>query len=115
MRFREPELFKRKNFLLSTSRKLKQYQVTRKRQVTIPKKLAESMGIKPGDLVVFEAATPGSILLRKASNSESENDLEDVRSAILNYAKEVPKIKKQIVLAEAALIENISGQFTFER
>jgi len=94
---------------------LKQYQVTRKRQVTIPKKLAESTGIKPGDLVVFEATTKDSIFLRKASGIRDEKDLENIRSAILAFAKDVPKIKKQIDLSETALIENISRHFSAKR
>ena len=81
--------------------------MTKNRQVTIPKKLADSAGIKPGDFVEFEVASKNSILLRKTSGRKGKNDLE-VRSAILSYAKDVPKIKKQIGLAESALIENIS-------
>ncbi|MDA4112917.1 MAG: AbrB/MazE/SpoVT family DNA-binding domain-containing protein [Thaumarchaeota archaeon] len=33
---------------------MKHYQVTKKLQVTIPKKLADKTGIKPGDSVAFE-------------------------------------------------------------
>ncbi|TMQ00873.1 MAG: AbrB/MazE/SpoVT family DNA-binding domain-containing protein, partial [Thaumarchaeota archaeon] len=46
---------------------LKQYQVTKKLQVTIPKKLAEKAGIEPGDSVVFDEAD-GEITLRKAGS-----------------------------------------------
>ncbi|MGQ9469938.1 MAG: AbrB/MazE/SpoVT family DNA-binding domain-containing protein [Nitrososphaerales archaeon] len=44
---------------------MRKYQVTRKLQATTPKKVAEKMGIKPGDSILFEEAKKG-LLLRKA-------------------------------------------------
>ncbi|TLY05721.1 MAG: AbrB/MazE/SpoVT family DNA-binding domain-containing protein [Thaumarchaeota archaeon] len=44
---------------------LKQYQVTKKLQVTIPKKLAEKAGIEPGDC-------NGGIRLRPEKDSASD-------------------------------------------
>ncbi|MDA4131273.1 MAG: AbrB/MazE/SpoVT family DNA-binding domain-containing protein [Thaumarchaeota archaeon] len=86
---------------------MKQYQVTRKRQVTLPKKLAEKKGIKPGDTVVFEESED-AIVLRKSSSSNTKEDFDDIRRAIKAYSRDIPKIRKAVKLAEAALIENLS-------
>ncbi|MGQ0653443.1 MAG: AbrB/MazE/SpoVT family DNA-binding domain-containing protein [Betaproteobacteria bacterium] len=42
------------------------HQVTVKGQVTIPKRLREHLGIKPGSGVEFELAPGGEVVLRKA-------------------------------------------------
>lgn len=39
--------------------------VTRKLQITIPKDLAESVGIRVGDLVSVDLAEDGSLIVRK--------------------------------------------------
>lgn len=42
--------------------------VTRKGQVTIPKKVREHLGIAPGTAVDFELAEDGRVTLRKTTN-----------------------------------------------
>ncbi|MDA4112397.1 MAG: AbrB/MazE/SpoVT family DNA-binding domain-containing protein [Thaumarchaeota archaeon] len=86
---------------------MKLYQVTRKRQVTLPKKLAEKRGIKPGDTVVFEESED-AIILRKSSSNNRKEDLDNIRRAIRRYSNDIPKIKEAVKLSEASLIENLS-------
>ena len=45
------------------------HQVTVKGQVTIPKRVREYLGIKPGSGVVFEVGKGGEVVLRKAGPS----------------------------------------------
>jgi AbrB family looped-hinge helix DNA binding protein len=42
------------------------HQVTVKGQVTIPKRVREHLGIRPGSGVEFEVSAKGDVLLRKA-------------------------------------------------
>jgi AbrB family looped-hinge helix DNA binding protein len=84
---------------------LKQYQVTRKLQVTIPKKLAERAGILPGDSVVFEEVD-GEITLRK-TNLRRRN-AKELSRAINEFASDLVKIAPRMKEAENALNENIS-------
>lgn len=42
------------------------HQVTTKGQVTIPKRVREHLGIKPGNAVEFEVDEGGKVVLRKA-------------------------------------------------
>jgi antitoxin PrlF len=44
-------------------------QVTVKGQVTIPKRVREHLGIRPGSGVEFEVSANGDVLLRKAGRS----------------------------------------------
>lgn len=45
------------------------HQVTTKGQVTIPKRVREHLGIKPGSGVEFEVDARGEVVLRKAGRS----------------------------------------------
>jgi AbrB family looped-hinge helix DNA binding protein len=94
--------------LKSSTLVLKQYQVTRKRQITIPKRLADKKGIKPGDTVIFEEAGDSILFKKSRKHHPKYNDSDRVRKAIRLYAEDIPKIKKGIKLAESALIENFS-------
>ncbi len=85
---------------------MKSYQVTRKRQVTIPKRIANSLDIKPGDSVVFEESGD-TVTIKKVSEVQSSS--EEVRSVIEEFVGDVKKIKLCIKEAESALIEDISG------
>jgi len=87
---------------------LKQYQVTRKRQITLPKKLAEKRGIKPGDSIVFEESGDYIVLKKVARRPKRTKDVERIRKAIQLYSSDIPKIKKGVKLAESTLIENFS-------
>jgi antitoxin PrlF len=42
------------------------HQITVKGQVTIPKRVRDHLGIRPGSQVEFEVGTKGEVLLRKA-------------------------------------------------
>ena len=75
--------------------------------MTLPKKLAEKKGIKPGDTVVFEESED-AIVLRKSSSNNRKEDFDNIRRAIKRYSKDIPKIRKGVKLAESALIENLS-------
>lgn len=90
---------------------MKQYQVTRKLQVTIPKKLADKVGIKPGDSVLFDESS-GTIMLRKAA--AQHQDADDVRRAVEEFAREVRGIRAYLKRSESALAENLSGHVTSE-
>ncbi|MBI2125835.1 MAG: AbrB/MazE/SpoVT family DNA-binding domain-containing protein [Thaumarchaeota archaeon] len=84
---------------------MKVYQITKKFQVTIPKRLAEKAGIKPGDAVVFEE-TDGGIALKKVRAAKEKSG--ELRLVIEEFAKDVAEIKPHIKKAESALIENLS-------
>lgn len=84
---------------------MKVYQITKKFQVTIPKRLAEKAGIKPGDAVVFEE-TDGAIALKKVRAAKEKSG--ELRLVIEEFAKDVAEIKPHIKKAESALIENLS-------
>ena len=45
------------------------HQVTVKGQITIPKRVREHLGIRPGSGVEFEVSPKGDVLLRKAGRS----------------------------------------------
>jgi AbrB family looped-hinge helix DNA binding protein len=79
-------------------------------QVTIPKKLADKKGIRPGDVVVFEEARDDSIIIKKVTASSP--DLEKVRSAIDMFVKEAPKVRAHVQAAGSVLNENISRHVT---
>ena len=84
---------------------MRQYQVTRKLQVTIPKKLAEKTGIKPGDSVVFEEEG-GAITLRRAGRSGT--DRRSLISAIEGLAGDMEKVGPKVKQAERGLVEGLS-------
>lgn len=89
---------------------MKHYQVTRKLQVTIPKKLAERTGIKPGDSVVFEDADNDTIILKKVTGPHQ--DSQAVKLAIDELGKDLARIRSQIRKSESALVENLSRNIT---
>ena len=90
---------------------MKQYQVTRKFQVTIPKKLAEKVGIMPGDSVVFDEAD-GQITLRKAvSRRRSEKELE---LALKEFASDLRTVAPRMRDAKRALNESLSRHIRAE-
>lgn len=49
------------------------HQVTVKGQVTIPKRVREHLGIRPGSGVEFEVSPKGDVLLRKVERSSKHN------------------------------------------
>lgn len=84
---------------------MKQYQVTRKLQITIPKPIAKELHIRPGDAVVFER-TGRAVLVKKASLRV--DNVKEMRDAVKALAKDMRKVGKHIRLAEKALDENLS-------
>ena len=80
---------------------MKQYQVTRKRQVTLPKNLAEKRGIKPGDKIVFEESGDALILRKSSPRKEKEEELNRIRIAIRRYSQDIPTIRKSVKQAES--------------
>ena len=85
---------------------MKQYQVTKKLQVTIPKKLAEKVGILPGDSVIFDEAG-GEITLRKAGTQR--RSAKELSRAIDEFASDVKKIAPRMREAERELNASLSG------
>ncbi len=79
--------------------------MTKKLQVTIPKRLAERVGIVPGDSVVFEEAN-GEIMLKKAS--QPRRNARELSSAVQEFASDLEKIAPRIRKARHALNENLS-------
>lgn len=90
---------------------MRQYQVTRKLQVTIPKKLADKVGIRPGDSVLFDESS-GTITLRKAE--AQRQDADEVTKAVKEFARDVRGIRTYLKSSESALTENLSGHLTTE-
>jgi AbrB family looped-hinge helix DNA binding protein len=84
---------------------LKQYQVTKKLQVTIPKKLAEKAGILPGDSVVFDEVG-GEITLRKAA--PQRRSAKELGRAMDEFASDLRRIAPRIREAERELNANLS-------
>jgi AbrB family looped-hinge helix DNA binding protein len=91
---------------------LRRCQVTRKRQVTIPKKLADKKGIRAGDAVAFEEARDDAILIKKVA--VSGRDLEEARSAIDRFVREAPKVRRHAQAAGSRLNESLSRDVTAE-
>lgn len=85
---------------------MKQYQVTRKLQVTIPKKLAEKAGILPGDSVIFDEVG-GEITLRKAA--APRRSAKELSRAIDEFALDMKKIAPGMRDAERELNADLSG------
>jgi AbrB family looped-hinge helix DNA binding protein len=84
---------------------MKEYQVTKKLQVTIPKKLADKTGIRPGDSVVFEEAG-GAITLRRAVRAAVDRRV--LQSVIEAMASDMKKVGPKAREAEQALVEDLS-------
>ena len=85
---------------------MKTYQVTRKLQVTIPKKIAEKTGIKPGDSVILEEGEDGIVIKKVRESKEKPKEL---ISAIEDFSTDVAKVRKRIKEAGRALNEGLSG------
>ncbi|MBI2184959.1 MAG: AbrB/MazE/SpoVT family DNA-binding domain-containing protein [Thaumarchaeota archaeon] len=85
---------------------MKTYQVTRKLQVTVPKRLATKVGIKPGDSIIFDEAN-GAIVMKKVSDSKI--DPKELKAIIEDFARESVRLKPYVRKARSALIENLSG------
>jgi len=90
---------------------LKLYQVTKKLQVTIPKKLAKKAGIAPGDAVAFEEVN-GEITLRKPF--QPRRSAKELNSAIQGFASDLEKIAPRVKEAGRALNENLSRHLSAE-
>jgi AbrB family looped-hinge helix DNA binding protein len=56
--------------------------VTRKGQVTIPKRVRDYLGLGPGSKVVFEVAPDGRIVLAKEGETRPESRLARWRGAL---------------------------------
>jgi len=76
-------------------------------QVTIPKRIAERTGIKPGDSVVFEETPDERIMIKKVSGSSV--DVARVLTAFDNLASDMTKIRSRVHEARSGLIEGLSG------
>lgn len=90
---------------------MKVYQVTKKLQVTIPKKLAEKIGIKPGDSIIFEE-TDGAIALKKVRAAKEKSG--ELKLVIEDFARDITQIKRHMKKARSGLIENLSGHVPAE-
>jgi len=84
---------------------MRAYQVTRKFQVTIPKKIAQRAGIKPGDSVVFEEGEDG-IFIKKIRTMKEKPD--ELVSVIEEFATDIARVRTRIKEAGEALIEDLS-------
>jgi AbrB family looped-hinge helix DNA binding protein len=84
---------------------MKQYQVTRKLQITIPKPIANELHIKPGDAVVFER-TGKAVLVKKAAPRNA--DVKEMADAVRAFAKDMRRVEKYVKLAERSLNESLS-------
>jgi len=91
---------------------MKQYQVTSKRQVTIPKHLAEKKGIRSGDSVLFEEVQEG-IILKRAVQTDKQ-DYEKLRKTVEAFMQDVPLIRKQLKKSRGAIIENLSRHIRYK-
>jgi AbrB family looped-hinge helix DNA binding protein len=84
---------------------MKQYQVTRKLQITIPKPIAKELHIKPGDAVVFER-TGRAVLVKKAASRVG--DLKEMVDAVEAFAQDMRRVGRYVRAAERSLDENLS-------
>jgi AbrB family looped-hinge helix DNA binding protein len=84
---------------------VKQYQVTKKLQVTIPKKLAQRVGIVPGDSVAFDEVN-GEITLRKVS--QPHRSASEMTLALRGFASDLEKLAPRLKETKRALNENLS-------
>jgi len=84
---------------------MKQYQVTRKLQITIPKSIARELHIRPGDAVVFER-TGRAVLVKKAS--PQIGDAEGMTVAVRALARDMRKVGKYMRAADRTLDDSLS-------
>ncbi len=84
---------------------MRAYQVTRKFQVTIPKKIAQRAGIKPGDSVIFEEGEDGIFIKKIRAMKEKP---EELISVIEEFATDVARVRTRIKEAGVALVEDLS-------
>jgi bifunctional DNA-binding transcriptional regulator/antitoxin component of YhaV-PrlF toxin-antitoxin module len=84
---------------------VKQYQVTRKLQVTIPHVLAKELRIRPGDTVVFQKA--GNAVLMKKSKAEVHDRAELVQ-VIEGFAADMANVGKYVRTARRAIAASLS-------
>ena len=75
-------------------------------QITIPKRIAERTGIKPGDSVVFEETRDERIMIKKVSGSSV--DVARTLTAFDNLASDMTKIRSHVHDARSGLIEGLS-------
>lgn len=75
-------------------------------QVTIPKRLADRAGIRPGDSVVFEETRDDAIMIKKAAGSNLKT--ETVRAAFDKFAKDMTKVRTHLAETEVAINEGLS-------
>jgi antitoxin PrlF len=73
------------------------HQVTVKGQVTIPKRVREHLGIKPGSGVEFEVGPGGEVLLRKAGRTSKRRRVPSRFAAIRGTA--TVKLRTEEILA----------------
>ncbi len=84
---------------------MKNYQVTRKLQITIPKRLAKELGIVAGDAVRLEKIGD-TVVVKKAEHRDT--NATEIRKAVMEFSKDIPKIRKYVKIAEKALVESLS-------
>ena len=64
------------------------YRLTRKGQVTIPKEIRKHLGVSEGEAVRFEVESDGDVVIRRASAPEEAESYEErVRKAV-EWARE---------------------------
>ncbi len=90
---------------------MKQYQVTKKLQVTIPKKLALRVGIAPGDAVAFEE-TDGEITLKKVG--QPHRSAREMALALRGFASDLEKLAPHLKEGRRILNENLSRHVSAE-
>lgn len=87
---------------------MKNYHVTRKLQITIPKILAKQLGIRPGDTVIFQQAG-SAVLVKKAGGRV--RDSAELREAVEALAKDMVRVSRHIQIAERSLAAGLSRHF----
>jgi len=85
---------------------MRNYQVTRKLQITIPKVLAKELRIRAGDAVVFEKA--GNALLVKKAGTQIR-DYTELKETVEALAEDMEKVGKHIEMVERSIGANLSG------
>ncbi len=84
---------------------MKQYQVTRKLQITIPKPIAKELQIRPGDAVVFER-TGRAVLVKKAFSRV--DNIKEMADAVEALAQDMSKVGRYTRAAERSLDKSLS-------
>ncbi|MGQ4875691.1 MAG: AbrB/MazE/SpoVT family DNA-binding domain-containing protein [Promethearchaeia archaeon] len=75
---------------------INEVKVSKKGQITIPKKIREELGIKPGDKIVFESTSTG-IVLRKKEDSDIDKLLNEVMGIWEDHPIYKNKTTKEII------------------